>query len=495
MDLQFPKSRCAWLCPVGGDKKDLEETLELKLPENMPDIGKVLCGYGQALVRSKQWSREGAGVSGGVMAWVLYLPEDGSGVRSVECWIPFQAKWDVGQHERDGVILAGCYLQNVDARSLSARKLMVRAHVSVVANTMMENSEELCMPEALPEDVQVKKERFDALFASEAGEKMLDMEENIPAPAGTRPEKLLHYCLHPYITDCKLMADRAVFRGTALGHALYRGEDGILHCWDFQTPFSQYSELDKEYGPDARLQVSVLPTGLEMELLSDGTLRMKASMIGQYLVMEAKPVEVVTDAYSTSRALQMQLQPIRMPRVKNVISENIRANAQAQTAMEQVHDCVFFPDGPQISPYGEKASAELSGSFQVLGTDDGGSLSCEGIAWQETIDLEDTGQGSLFMWQVSKSDASVGTAMEANVELGIEGVVLEDVSIPMVTGLTLGDPLERAEQRPSLILSRMERSSLWELAKANATTQEKIMEANGLTQEPENGSWLLIPVP
>ena len=85
--------------------------------------------------------------------------------------------------------------------------------------------------------------------------------------------------------------------------------------------------------------------------------------------------------------------------------------------------------------------------------------------------------------------------MDANVELGIEGVIWEDVSIPMVTGLTLGDPLERAEQRPSLILGRMAGDSLWELAKANATTKEKIMEANGLTQEPEKGSWLLIPVP
>ena len=495
MDLQFPKNRCTWFSPMGGDKKDLEETLELKLPENMPDIGKVLCGYGQALVRSKQWSREGAGVSGGVMAWVLYLPEDGSGVRSVECWIPFQAKWDVGQHDRDGVIMAGCYLRNVDARSLSARKLMVRAHVSVVGNTMMENAEELCKPEELPEDVQVRKERYDALLASEAGEKMVDIEETIPAPAGVRPEKLLHYCLHPYITDCKLMADRAVFRGTALGHALYRGEDGLLHCWDFQMPFSQYSELDKEYGPDARLQLSVLPTGLEMELLSDGALRMKASMIGQYLVMEAKPIEVVTDAYSTARALQMQTQPVRMPRVKSVISQSIQASAQAQTAMERVHDCVFFPDGPQISPYAENPGAELAGSFQVLGTDESGSLCCESIPWQEAVTLEGTGQGSLYLWQVGKSDASAGAAVEANVELSMEGMILEEVSIPMVTGLTLGDPLERSEQRPSLILGRMAGDSLWELAKANATTKEKIMEANGLTQEPEKGSWLLIPVP
>lgn len=491
MDLQFPKNRCTWLSPVGVERKDLEETLELKLPENMPDIGKVLCGYGQALVRSKQWSREGAGVSGGVMAWVLYLPEDGSGVRSVECWIPFQAKWDVGQHDRDGVIIAGCCLANVDARSLSARKLMVRAHVSVAAHTMMEASEELCMPQELPGDVQVRKERFDGLFAAEAGEKIVDMEHTVSAPSGALPEKLLHCCLHPYITDSKLMADRAVFRGTALGHALYRAEDGGLGSWDFQIPFSQYSELDREYGSDACLQVSMLPTGLDTQLESDGTLRVKASMIGQYLVMENKPIEVVTDAYSTSRTLQMQLQNVQLPRVKAVVSQRIQAEAQTPPAMEQVHESVFFPQEARLSPYAQACCAELSGSFRLLGADAAGSLCCEDIPWQEEQGLEATGQGTLFMGQASRCEAGMNT----NVELNLEGVILEDVSVPMVTGLALGDTLQRPEERPSLILGRMEGGSLWELAKSYATTREKIMDANALTQEPEENSWLLIPVP
>lgn len=495
MDLQFPKTRCTWLSSSGGERKDLEETLELKLPENMPDIGKVLCGYGQALVRSKQWSRDGASVSGGVMAWVLYLPEDGSGVRSVECWIPFQARWDIPDRDRDGVIIAGCYLRNVDARSLSARKLMVRADLAMVANTMVENTADISCPEELPEDIQVKRQTYDAELPVEAGEKMVDIEESIQPPAGERPEKLLHYSLHPYVTDCKLMADRVVFRGTALGHALYRGEDGILHGWDFQIPFSQYSELDKEYGSDARLQVSIVPTGLEMELREDGGLNLKAGLIGQYLVFDRKTLEVVTDAYSTQRQLEMQTQSVELPRITSLLSESRQAVAQGGGAMGSVVDCVFFGDGPRLNLPSEDACAELSGSFQVLGTDEEGNLCSETLPWQDTMPIAGAGQGSLNLWRSSRPEVSAGASLSAQIDLGMEGLLQEDVVIPMVTGLALGEPLERPGDRPSMILRRAEKGTLWDLAKANATTQEKIMSANSLTQEPEEGCWLLIPIP
>ncbi|MGM9602823.1 MAG: DUF3794 domain-containing protein [Faecousia sp.] len=495
MDLQFPKTRCTWLSSPGGERKDLEETLELKLPENMPDIGKVLCGYGQALVRSKQWSREGAAISGGVMAWVLYLPEDGSGVRSVECWIPFQARWDIPDRDRDGVILAGCYLRNLDARSLSARKLMVRADLVMVANTMVENTVDISYPEELPEDVQVRRQKYDVELPVEAGEKIVDIEENIPAPAGEHPEKLLHYSLHPFVTDCKLMADRVVFRGTALGHTLYRGEDGELHGWDFQVPFSQYSELDKEYGPDARLQVTMVPTGLELELREDGGLNLKAGLIGQYLVFDRKALEVVTDAYSTQRALEMQTQSVELPQVTSLLSERRQAGTQGGAAMGKVLDCVFFGDGPRMRLSSQDGSAELSGRWQVLGTDEEGTLCSESLSWQDTMPLNPAEQGSLTLWQAGRPEATPGAALSAQVDLGMEGLLQEKITVPMVTGVSLGEPLERPADRPSLILRRAGKGSLWDLAKANATTQEKIMSANSLTQEPEEGSWLLIPIP
>ena len=55
-----------------------EQTLEIRLPEGMPDVGQVLMAWGQPIARSKEWREGSLHFSGGMMVWVLYLPEDGS---------------------------------------------------------------------------------------------------------------------------------------------------------------------------------------------------------------------------------------------------------------------------------------------------------------------------------------------------------------------------------------------------------------------------------
>ena len=49
------------------------------------------------------------------------------------------------------------------------------------------------------------------------------------------------------IIDQKVMSDKVVFRGAANLHALLRTGDGELRCTDFELPFSQYTDLAREY--------------------------------------------------------------------------------------------------------------------------------------------------------------------------------------------------------------------------------------------------------
>lgn len=484
MDLQFPKTRHTWLS-AASHSKELEQTLELKLPENMPDIGKVVCAWGQSLVRSKQWNRDGAGVSGGVMVWVMYLPEDGSEARCVDGWIPFQARWEVPDRDRDGAIIASCYLSGVDGRSLSARKLMVRANVAVAADTFVETEVQISSPGELPEDVQLKMENMELRLPVEAGEKTVELDETILPPAGVRPDKLLSYSLQPRVTDCKLMADRAVFRGTAQGHGLYLGEDGQLHSWDFQVPFSQYGDLDREYGPEDRLQVAMVPTGLEMELTPEGGARLKGSMQGQYVLWQQKKMQLVTDAYSTRSALELQQQPLELPRVTAFVNDSVTAAAGTAAGLEKTVEWSFFPACPALRVDEDGLQAELAGSFQALGMADG-SLTSQAFAWQDSVPLPPGQQRSLRLCQSGPVDSQA--------ELSLEGWLMDTLAVPMVTGITVKEPLERRDDRPSMILRRAGEDTLWDIAKANATTVDKIMEANALTQEPQQGSWILIPL-
>ena len=64
----------------------------------------------------------------------------------------------------------------------------------------------------------------------------------------------------------------------------------------------------------------------------------------------------------------------------------------------------------------------------------------------------------------------------------------------MLCGIELGDVKKPDPNRPSLILRRTEGERLWDIAKACGTTVQSICLANGLTDEPESGRMLLIPV-
>ena len=115
MELQFRKSTIPYLNQVLREVQNQEQTQEIRLTDGMPDIGKILCAWGQVVVRSKEWRNDSTSFSGGVMVWVLYAPEDGTQPRTLESWIPFQMKWDLPRDSRDGTLRIKPLLRFVDA--------------------------------------------------------------------------------------------------------------------------------------------------------------------------------------------------------------------------------------------------------------------------------------------------------------------------------------------------------------------------------------------
>ena len=59
MDLQFSKSVCQCLQKATCKAINQEQTQEIRLPDTMPDIGRVLGSWGQVIVRGKEWRGNG----------------------------------------------------------------------------------------------------------------------------------------------------------------------------------------------------------------------------------------------------------------------------------------------------------------------------------------------------------------------------------------------------------------------------------------------------
>lgn len=482
MELQWNKKSCPYLQTHIHQVQSQEETMELRLPEELPDIGRVLCAWGQSVIRGKQWRGDGMTVSGGVSTAVLYQPEDGSAVRCVEGWLPFQAKWNFPQTRREGAMRVSCMLRGVDARTISARKMMLRANVSLLGEALEPAEAEICVPGELPDGVEVLTNVYPAVIPAEAGEKQFRMEEEIHLPGVS---KWVSFTLQPEINEQNVVGSRVVLRGTGHLHYVCLDEAGEIRTGDQQIPFAQFVELDREFDADATTDILLCLSALEPELIEDGV-RIQGNLTAQYLVKDRVLLEIAEDAYSPERELSVTTETLKLPME---LDSSVRQLETACPCREgQPLDMVFLPEQPLQYREGDMIHLELSGQFCCLYRDAEGNLQSVGEDWNDSLTLPAAENTQIKTYVQSIEPAGSGVRVGLNVQ------VWTDQNIPMVSALTVGEMRPKDAQRPSLLLRRMDADSLWELAKASGSTVNAIRKANQLTQEPVQGQMLLIPV-
>lgn len=498
MEIQFRQEGCPYLRRAVCQYQTQEQTQEVRLPDSMPDIGRVLGCWGQILIRGKEWRGSGMMVSGGVMAWVLYAPEDGSAPASVECWIPFQLKWDFPQTQRDGFILVDPVLRSIDARSTSARKLMARANVGATGEALEPAEEQLFIAEKLPEDVQLLQRSYPMMLPLESGEKLFDMEEELPLPEGKPcPEKVLRYAVEPTVLEHKVMAGRLIFRGKATVHMLYQSEDGTWNSWQCELPFSQYAQLDRDYSSGSDANIQVVLTSLDLQRDEGGRMQLKCQLAGQYVVFDRVMVDMTEDAYSPTREVELQTQQLRLPKRLDRVWRELTVSGESEGVAGQILDVSCMTDDVQQLQSGNELQITVPAKMQVLYTDENGALQSSVISAQGHCVIPSAPDNDIRvrqqLFQVRASQTADGIGVEAECQLVVD--VYAEHGNTMVTGVRLGEQVEPDPNRPSLILRSCGDEQLWDIAKKCGTTVDAIRSANQLVQEPEKGQMLLIPVP
>ena len=498
MELKFQKSDMHYLDTILHEVQNQEQTQEVKLSDGMPDIGRVIAAWGMPIIRGKEWHSNRIAASGGVMVWVLYAPEDGTDARCVETWMPFQMEWDIPGSERDGTIRVQPLLRFVDARSISARKLMIRTGVAVLAEALVPGSAQVAMPEAREENVELLINTYPVRLLQYAGEKSFLLDEELTLPASCPlPEKLICYTAQPEITERSISANRVVFKGNANLHILYRSDDGQLHTWDFALPFSQLGEWDRGDDADAQADVILCTTSLEVNMDEQGHLRVKCGLLGQFSVDQRMPIAVTEDAYGIHREVTPQMEMLELPVILEGRQENIYGEQTIPQDGNILVDVQFLPDFPRTRRMGDGMELEIPGQIQVLYYGEDGLLQSSTARWEAGSHLS-ADENTIIHSRVlpaGKPNAMFSGGqihVKANAMLETESTAQQ--RIPMVAGLEVGQPQKPETSRPSLILRRAGEEGLWQLAKAAGSTVTSIRQANGLEAEPVLGQMLLIPV-
>lgn len=482
MELQWNKKTCPYLQTQIRQIQAQEQTQELRLPEELPDIGRVLCAWGQSVIRSKEWRGDGMNVSGGVSASVLYLPEDGSTPRSVEVWLPFQVKWSFPQTRREGAMRVKCLLRGVDARTLSARKMMIRANVAVLGEALEPTEVEIYSPGELPEGVEVLANVYPAVLPKEAGEKQFFFEDEIHIPG---VQKWVSFRLNPELSEQSVLGSRVVMRGSGHLHYVYIDDQGAIQSGTHEIPFAQFADLDRDYDKEATTDVVLSVSSLEPEV-TDESVRIQCGVAAQYLVKDRVLLEIAEDAYSPVSAISAAYEPLNLPMELDNRIEMVDAQLTFQEG--KVLDMVFLPDHPAQYREGDIVNLEIPGIFQILYQDIDGNMQFATESWTGTMSFP-AAENCQIHAAVHAEEYS-----ESNARVKVNLQTWTDQEIPMISALTVGEARQPDPDRPSLILRRMDSDSLWDLAKTTGSTMEAIRKANQLTQDPMQGQMLLIPV-
>ena len=496
MELQFQKQEATCLRPMVREIKQTELTQELRLSDGMPDAGRILGVWGQPMIRSKQWSSDQITVSGGVMTWVLYAPEDGSECRSVEMWVPFQMRWDISEHIPDGVIRVKPVLRFMDGRTVSSRKMMIRMGVSLHMEAFCPMSYETYLPGELPEEVHILTATYPVQLAVASGEKVFTLDEEFSVPEDKVVSKLLRYTVSPEIAEKKIMGDKVIFRGNLNLHLLYRDTDGEIRVWEEELPFSQFEQMEEAIPEDAAVNMDVIVTGLELDV-QDKRLHLKCSVAAQYLVEANTLISLVQDAYGIQREVSIQEEKLMLP---VILEERVDSLSAAQTLSGKggaVLDVMFTGDFPRQHLGEGEAEQGFSGMFYVLYRGEDGALQSSAVRWEDRR-MCPVGDGcipdSRIVSQGKIRVSETGDGFDLSIPLQIQTRTGLDQELKMITGLELGQIQEPDPGRPSLILCRPGKESLWSIAKRCGSTVNAIQKANNMEEEVSGNRILLIPV-
>ncbi len=496
MELPFAKTVCRFWQQKQFTPKLQEETQEYRLPESMPDVGRVIAAWGQTVIRGKEWRSGHIGIHGGVMVWVLYAPEDGSEVRRIETWLPFSTRLEQNHKGEDGIIRAESVLSSVDARSISSRKLMLRCQVGLLVQTMVPKQAELMEPRDMPGDMELLQRTYPMVLTREAGEKTFLVDETVELPKELAAgETIVYYHICPRITEQKVLGTKAVFRGVGQLHLLMQDREGKLCGGDLEIPMAQYLDLDGDYAEGAELSNLLCSTSVEAERTEAGALRLRWGLVSQYIVNAVTMVNCLEDAYSTQRELELQRQEILLPCWLEEQLREVELTERLGDGEVPV-DAIFFPDLPMVTRQPGGAEVRVGGTFQTLTTGSDGNLQGRTVKANQAVTVQtecDTAAQCILQGGVQTRREGSGWGLESKLGLMLASICAKPLS--MVTGITVGGTKQDAAERPSVIVrAKRGEETLWDIAKYCGSTVSAIQRLNKLESEPEENRLLLIPV-
>lgn len=505
MELELNRSELRGYDTVVDTTLFSEETLESIVPDACPDILRILETDGVVCVKSREAGEGRAEVRGVIRTTVLYLSEENHEICRMEVAIPFSCGIDHGGIGAGGVVQAVPRILGADTRAVNPRKVYIRVELAMGVKAFMPCVHEIVSGcEATRETgVQEKRERCQLYMATAVQEKHFTFSDELSLP-GSKPElaELLRQRMDFFCGENKVIGNKLIFKGQVLLTLLYKGGDGAPVTASFELPFSQIMEVPGA-AEEADCELNMLLNDFSCQADSeDGrTLSVSMDLSAQAVLREERVLEAVADLYSTDYELDVQMKKESFCRLGENATRRLSVREVVETPVEvkSVVDCAVSVG--QVSQKREGSQLTLSADVRAAiffrGEDE------ELYAMTKPIPVS-------YQWEMAADCRCVcrcqcpgelyatptmgGIEVRFPLDFDCRAEVPQELSTVCEARLVEERPRDKA-QCPSIILRMVEDGErLWDIAKAYATTEEDIRNANELADAClPVGKLLLIP--
>lgn len=483
-------------------RETVEQALELVVPDTMPDVERILCTEGEALIRAKDCTEGKFSLSAAINVTLLYAPEGEAGLRRLNAALPVELERDAPGAGADTMPVIDLRLVSVDARMLNPRKLLIRAALAVTALGYAPG-EQLFRTGPEGDDaagIEVFKTSCRISPAVCVREKTFIVADEYRLPSGLpEPEDCIAYSIAPTLTGIRSLGTKLVFSGRVRVSVLYSAADNAEpYSAEFETEFSQMLETDTELNePEAEVYIIQTAAYIEPGTLAEGGRGITAELhlVAQVVCMDTTEVSYLADCYCNSRELSYEREALTVEQLvkrtarREVISETAAATPPAAavcrvscTAGEARADAGRIKCPLTATVVYKDAEGRYYSALRRLTLD-----TASGMAEDEVADCV-----RVTCTEAAASPSREGLELRLGVD--IELVSKRRVETSQVCAISLGDSRNLAALPSLIVLRGGENDSLWELSKQNCSTAGAIAAASCIEEgESIAGRLLLIP--
>lgn len=286
---------------VFKDSAEVPIDIEFNLPDYCPEISRILKCRAVPRVSSKTVNNRSVSVSGSVTVTVIYADSDNM-INSYEYQYPFSKSFETGEDTDGADVFVKLKCEYINCRAVTERKIDIHGAVGVYVLLTCRKSREI-LTDIDDDGIEVRRENAPATTPISLGEKYVILDEELEI-GSSQPDIrcLIRYDAAASIAECKLLAGKAVVKGSVAVNLLYKGEGGEMQSYNSVIPFSQFIEIEG-VDEDCECEASADVAYLEIKPGFSSGENTRAFLLDGKMLITVKAfceneIEVISDAYS-----------------------------------------------------------------------------------------------------------------------------------------------------------------------------------------------------